>query len=382
VLFVAHNRGGGTERHIRQLERQHAHEDREIFVARPSGEQTISIRSMTTDPLPNLELVDLRAPGHLERLLRMMGISRVHVHSLADFDQEGRGALFRAFANEGLPYDVTVHDYLPVCPRITLISDLGRYCQEPSPAGCQHCLRSLGSDFGSPDILQWRAEFAEILAGARTVLVPHEDVARRIEDYFPGIDALVRPHVEHLHFPQQVPDPDRDSLRHIVLVGALGEHKGSAVLAAVARSSSALGLPLRFTVIGYTDRDAELHGLDNVRITGHYQDEDLPDLLRRHRVDVFWLPAVWPETFSFTLSAALASGRPVVTFDLGAPAARLRELGRGQHALPLRLIDTPAVLAQALHEISLTDLDEGLGAPPTVVYPDVASYYGIPGAAS
>ena len=38
------------------------------------------------------------------------------------------------------PYDVYVHDYAWICPRVTLIDGSGRYCGEPAVSVC-HVLR-------------------------------------------------------------------------------------------------------------------------------------------------------------------------------------------------------------------------------------------------
>ena len=47
------------------------------------------------------------------------------------------------------------------------------------------------------------------------------------------------------------------------------------------------------------------------------------------RCDVLWFPGRIPETYSYTLDVALASGLPIVASDLGAVAERLRAAGRG-----------------------------------------------------
>jgi hypothetical protein len=43
--------------------------------------------------------------------------------------------------------------------------------------------------------------------------------------------------------------------------------------------------------------------------------------------DLILIPSIWPETYCYTLSHALASGRPVAGFDLGAVGTRLRDAG-------------------------------------------------------
>jgi hypothetical protein len=60
------------------------------------------------------------------------------------------------------------------------------------------------------------------------------------------------------------------------------------------------------------------------------------------------LPAIWPETWSFVLIDVLKQGLTVIVFDIGAPAARLRRLGRGR-VLPFALAaDTDKLMATRL----------------------------------
>ena len=58
---------------------------------------------------------------------------------------------------------------------------------------------------------------------------------------------------------------------------------------------------------------------------GAYQDEDLPGLLAWLQPDIAWFPAQWPETYSYTLSAALQAGLPVAVPDIGAFAERVAD---------------------------------------------------------
>ena len=62
--------------------------------------------------------------------------------------------------------------------------------------------------------------------------------------------------------------------------------------------------------------------------TGSYETDALPRLIAMERPDVLWLPSQVPETFSFTLSAAIASGLPIVASDLGAFPERLQGVAK------------------------------------------------------
>ena len=58
-------------------------------------------------------------------------------------------------------------------------------------------------------------------------------------------------------------------------------------------------------------------------MTGAYEEGALKRLLARVRPDVLWFPAQWPETYSYTLSAGLAAGLPIVASAIGAFPERL-----------------------------------------------------------
>ena len=60
-------------------------------------------------------------------------------------------------------------------------------------------------------------------------------------------------------------------------------------------------------------------------VHGKYSRPQLPGLLEKYGVSVILIPSVWPETFSFTTSEALLLGYPVICFDIGAQAERVKQ---------------------------------------------------------
>ncbi len=45
-----------------------------------------------------------------------------------------------------VPYDVVVHDYAWVCPRVTLVGPDKRYCGEPGGDACEACYSDIGGN--------------------------------------------------------------------------------------------------------------------------------------------------------------------------------------------------------------------------------------------
>lgn len=353
VLLVSHSLGGGTRRHVHEELVRLESEGRGValMTGAPGGAFTARIGHPALGPLPSLEGLALE-PEPFRALLDELEISEIHVHHLADFGGDA-GRFSGLLAAAGRPYEVVVHDYLALCPRINLVDAAGFWCGEPDESGCRRCLLTRRSPFGALDIGRWRAAHGALLAGARTVRVPDRSVAERLRRYFPALpDLQVRPHEA-----PRLGQPNRPGRRRgpwrIATLGAIGPVKGFDVLVGLASEARRRDAPVSFSVIGHTrnDRAALAAGL---RVTGRYRERDVPALIAAEDPDLILIPSTWPETYCYTLSHALASGRPVAGFDIGAVATRLRaarERGHPAHCLPLALARTPEALLDALLEL-------------------------------
>ncbi len=76
-------------------------------------------------------------------------------------------------------------------------------------------------------------------------------------------------------------------------------------------------------------------------VHGAYEPAQIPHLAARYGVTHWLVPSIWPETFSFTTHEALATGLPVLGFDLGGQGEALRAAPNG-HAIPLPAMGTGA----------------------------------------
>lgn len=337
-----------------------------------------------TQNLPSFDVQrDLTA---FASLLRRIGVMHVHVHHLADFPASIQDFLRIACLTAGLAYDITVHDYMAICPRVTLTDRTELYCGEPDIESCETCVARDGSPFGHPSVWEWRERYACLYAGARKVFVPDSDVARRLRRFMPAITPIVRPHPEPDFSSNGTKTGEQAVLPRITargqrthraaVLGAIGSHKGSRLLLATARAARSRQLPLEFIVIGYTDMDHDLLDVGNVVITGRYEEGDAEALLSASDADFAWFPAVWPETYSYTLSVTFKAGIFPVAFDLGAIASRIREVGFGE-LLPLELMLDPFALASHLVELPSREKREGSFQPKSYDSPLLSSYYAL-----
>jgi glycosyltransferase involved in cell wall biosynthesis len=164
-------------------------------------------------------------------------------------------------------------------------------------------------------ITAWRAQFADLLRGAARVFAPSHDVAQRIARYIPDLDITVLPHAE-THPPAQ-------RVVRVATLGGLSPEKGLRVVVACAADARARALPLAFRVLGSTTEPVPQWPEASLSIHGQYGEAELPALISAERPDVIWFPVQVPESYSYTLSAALASGTAIVASSLGAFPERL-----------------------------------------------------------
>ena len=82
-----------------------------------------------------------------------------------------------------------------------------------------------------------------------------------------------------------------------------------------------------------------------VTVHGPYAQGEITSLARRYDVGLWFIPSIWPETFSFATREALATGLPVVCFDLGAQAEAARAAPNG-HVLSCQPEDIACIEAE------------------------------------
>jgi glycosyltransferase involved in cell wall biosynthesis/GT2 family glycosyltransferase len=309
LLFVAHAWGGGIRKHMDELATMLAPRC-DVLLLEPAEADAVKLSWLSDGEAFAAFFTLPQDAGELTRLLRELGVGRVHFHHVHGLP---RSVLDLPKAL-GVAYDCTLHDYYAICPQYHLVTADGRYCGEPDAAGCNACIAARPAQWGL-DIGGWRAEFATLLRGADRLFAPSRDVAERIGRYIPRLDITVLPHPEmHAGAPRVV---------RVATLGGLSPEKGLHVVAACAADARLRSLPLAFRVLGWTTQPLAQWPAAPVSVHGQYQDADLPALIAAERPDVIWFPAQVPESYSYTLSAALGSDAAIVASSFGALVERL-----------------------------------------------------------
>jgi len=349
VLLVCHNRGGGTERHLLEQSRELLNEGCGVFELRPSPQAgCVSLLHPGLFGLQNLANLPLRPMDMLVEALQRLQIHELHIHHLIDFPSETGARLIEAAQRLGIEIRLAVHDYYTLCPRVNLVNLEGRFCGLPGDDDCNRCLTQDQLIQQTGTIQVWRSQARRLLEAAKLVVVPSEDVARRLTMLASSSAVRVAPHEADPppRVSASVLVPAGEPVR-LMVIGAINRIKGYDVLLGLAEAASRRGLPLEFSLLGYSSDDGRLAGA-GVKLLGRYFDNELSEKISSFDPHLILVPSVWPETYCYVLSGALRSGRRIAVFDLGAQADRAR-LHDAQHlVLPLRLADEPEELAEVL----------------------------------
>ena len=322
ILSVTHNREGGTLRHIQELAHHLAKQATFLRLSPAPGGVSLKLEG----PHEAFELHFSLPQEHagLLQTLRLLQVGHIHYQHLLGHLPD----IASLPAHLGVSHDFTVHDYYNFCPQISLTDHTDRYCGEEGLAQCRNCLQRNPAPYGL-DIETWRNNHTALLGRARYVIAPSQDAAQRIRQYAPVANVCFVPHTNLLPVappcPAPMPQPLPESRPLIVAVlGALSKIKGADVLEAVATMAAGRDAPVEFHLLGYAYRNLRTQPKAKLTVHGEYEDADLPKLLAWLKPDVVWFPAVWPETYSYTLSACLENGLPVVATNIGAFAERLQ----------------------------------------------------------
>ena len=202
---------------------------------------------------------------------------------------------------------------------------------------------------GAVSLRDWQAGWGRLVSSADEVRVFSDSSAGIVSQIWPQIrDRLVVSSHAVRTEGLAVRDADwlTDTPGTIAVLGAIGAHKGAAYISKVAAAFRGRPDAPRLVVIGEFDLSFPLPA--SVVVTGRYRHDDLPALIKTHRVQAWLMPSVVPETFSFATHEMLATGLPVMAFDLGAQGDAVAAAPNG-HIVPDR---SPETLLQVFQRVT------------------------------
>ena len=320
VLQVSHALGGGVERHLQELlkvlqqrahvciVRPHVHA-RQVLLTLPVYQEVDEQWQVQTST--HLAFKWPQQQAQLCEWLQVLGVTRVHVHHVIGFAE----SFWQRLCAMPLPLDVTLHDHSVFTGNPSLLDEQGVF----DPAWFAQGIGALPA--GDAQVAQVMQRLA---VHAQRVIVPSQSLAQVLAQLLPSVHALVRCHPEREllgPYPavRALPVAPEQPLK-VLCLGMLGIEKGAFALARTAALAAQQSLNIEFVLLGA----CHITLPPNVRCLGLYQDADLADLIAQQQPHLLWLPAQCPETWSYTLSAGVYAGLPVLASAIGALPERLR----------------------------------------------------------
>lgn len=337
-VYLGHALGGGAEHHLQDVITRDLVTTGAAVVLRVGGPARFEIVLHSPAGVTRAATADR---GLVLRLLRLLP-RRAVIYScgVGDPDPVTLPRLLLDLARGGHRLEVMIHDYLPLSPSYSLLDADGVFRGPPLPGRSPRGHDSRRANGRPVGLARWQTAWGALMAEAHRVVAFSQASRDLVDAVYPGLGPRLelRRH-DLLHAVPRLAAPRRGARPVIGVLGNIGPHKGAGVLQALSQRL-ARGRAADLVVLGQID--PAFHLTPPARLHGGYEVMEIPDLAARHGITCWLIPSVWPETFSYATHEALATGLPVICFDLGAQAEAVREaMARGAPGAILPLPGAP-----------------------------------------
>ncbi len=209
---------------------------------------------------------------------------------------------------KNVPVRFWLHDFFLICPNYKLLRNDREYCHAPEPRSnaCQLCI------YGSIRPLHYQAFCSLFQRFPIQVISPSEFALDLWCEKFPMNPSEVRvvPHAK-LEWGENLKGFNQQEPLKVAFVGYPVLHKGWQTWLNL---TNQFGKDSRYKFYLFSANKQPSHNFDNISVEVTRQNRSaMIDALRKNEIDVAFLWSICPETFSFTLYEALASGCYIVT---------------------------------------------------------------------
>lgn len=218
----------------------------------------------------------------------------------------------------------TVHDFYCLCPSINMLYNMEKYCVGLENKNCAECLnRKLGINHNI--IRLWRTRWEDFLSKIDEVITPSESTKYIIENEFSTVKCKA---IEHgINLDRRKAEQHNNDCFNIAFVGVMAKHKGAEVIENIINQID--DKQITFHVFGDSEYKSLKKNKKNYIYHGRYKREELPILFEKNNIDLVCNLSIWPETYSYTLTETIACGVPVLSYDIGAVAERIKKYNFG-----------------------------------------------------
>ncbi len=273
----------------------------------------------------------------LEIFFEQISIQEVFLNNLVSFQESHQVLAFvkKLTLDNQAQLIIPIHDYYAVCPNYTLLNSDGEFCEIPSLEICKACMASNNLEWktffnDSSDVEHWREEWTSLFTIAHTILCfshsSKELLLRAYKEIEENKIKIIPHEVPAMPAISREPSSVEKTSVIIGVLGAINQAKGARVLKDLVKEIEKRDLNIQVVLIGEISEHIKSK---HFKVTGRYQREELPELVQQYEIDIFLIPSVCPETFSYTTQEIMMMNMPLMVFNLGAPAERVKEYANG-----------------------------------------------------
>ncbi len=250
-------------------------------------------------------------------ILTKLNIPFIHINHLINHSFD----LFEIAIKNNIPYLLNIHDFYYLCPSIHLLNENLNYCN----LNCtDSCAINIDRKSKLQEVLKiWRNLNEKYLKNSIINIVPSYSTITIYNKIFPNIN----------NFKVIEPGRDLEILNHdsyfnnnkikIFIPGHISPHKGSFLIREIKKLDTDKNLELHFA--GTTIPNLNNYGINH----GRYKREEFNQLVQSIKPTYIAILSNCFETYSHTLTEAIAAQIPVLTTNLGALKDRVEETGIG-----------------------------------------------------
>ena len=330
-IYLTHSMGGGAQKYTEERIARDLERKIPSVVLRVGGQRRWQVELIA----PNGQHMGATDSTELVRHL-LEPIARRHiVYSCGVGDPrplELPGFLFSLKRSDTDSIEMLFHDYFALSPSYTLLDSDGVYRGSPQSVSTTNKAHVFKSSSGVEiSLSEWRDTWHILAREADDIHVFSHNSAAHVTDAWPDLSGRihVRPHKLPMTVPK-VAAPTPPSRLVVGVLGNIGYQKGAKLLQGLARALPPEG-DIGLVLIGNIDPSYTLP--PPARVLGSYDANQIATLARAEKITHWLIPSIWPETFSYTTHEALATGLPVLAFNIGAQGEAVRAAPNG-HALP------------------------------------------------
>jgi glycosyltransferase involved in cell wall biosynthesis len=216
------------------------------------------------------------------------------------------------------------------------VNSEGRYCGASIDAvTCKNCLPKQSEkycDFIRPheSLREWRKAWGDLILLADEIVVFSKsslEILTKVYSIPNQKNISVRPHEFSKEYLRPVKETKGSGAINLGIVGGISYAKGAEIIKNLSELAAKKAFDnFSLSIIG--DLSLDYVGSDCL-VTGRYSRENLVDTVENLGINIFLMPSIWPETYSYVTDEMMAMNLPIICFNVGAQAERISKYSKG-----------------------------------------------------